>query len=672
MIDPEIQLNMFRKRILSFTLACILLMGGAGPLVSQNAPVTTCSTISGAITGTVTSVPVTVTGFTNIGAISLTIDYHYNVMQFVESIPHSSLGGFLSGDSDQGDGIHRITMGWFGSGATLPDGSTIITLSFNYTGGNSPVTWFENGSSCEYANANGNVLNDIPDSIYYVSGQVCGLIEEPGTISGNDSVCQEQEGVIYNVSPLANVTGYTWAIPEGAVIVSGENTNVITVDFLHEAVSGIISVYGYNQCGVGPASELTVTVNTLPLANAGDDQVINYGTSTELQAAIGGPGTYTYHWSPEELLIDPDVQNPETIIMTATTVFTVVVTNQIGQCQSSDEVVVTIVGGPLGVYPIALPDHVCSGESAQLYANAGGGSGSYTYQWTCIPIDSPPWSSSLPNPVVNPDSTKLYLLNVFDGFTEINGTINLTINQLPTSFLSGDTTLCGPGNFATLNINLTGVPPWSFNITNGITTNIFENISATPFSFLTNEAGMYTVINLEDNHCEGISSGTATVSVFPLPDKPEISILDYHLISSSCCGNQWYLNNEPIPGATGQVYTATESGEYFVLVTLNGCTSDVSEVVDLVVGISELKPERLLLFPNPAKDYTRIYTSLSNNERVKMKINTLDGRLICEKELLTTTNQKEILIETSHLLPGVYFITLYNRNSYKQGKLVIR
>lgn len=663
---------MIRKRILSLTLASILFLGGAGPLFSQNAPVTTCSTISGAIAGTVISVPVTVTGFINVGAISLTIDYNYTVMQFVESIPHASLGGFISGDSDQGDGIHRITMGWFGSGTTLSDGSAIITLNFNYSGGNSLVSWFENGSSCEYANANGTVLNDSPVADYYINGYVCGYIDNPGEISGNDSVCENQEGVIYSVISLANVTGYTWSVPEGALIVSGENTNVITVNFTQESVSGIITVYGYNQCGIGPGSELAVTVNTLPLADAGDDQVINYGTSTLLQAASGGPGIYTYHWSPEDLLVDPDEQNPETVIMNATTVFTLVVTNQSGQCQSSDEMVVTIVGGPLGVYPIAIPNQICVGESSQLYANAGGGSGSYTYQWTCIPADDPPWSSSIPNPVVTPDSSKIYILNVFDGFTETNGTVTLTVNPLPTSYLSGDTTLCGPGNIATLNIDLTGVPPWSFNVTNGITTVIFENINSTPFPFLTNEAGTYSVVDLEDNHCDGNSSGTATVDIYPIPDKPEISILDYHLISSSCCGNQWYLNYGPIPGATGQVYTASESGEYFVVVTLNGCSSDTSEIVDLIVGIREPISERLLMFPNPALDFTRINTTLPDNERVYLRICALDGRLIRETELLTTTNQKDILIETSHLIPGIYFITLGNGNSYKQGKLVIR
>ena len=368
---------MLNKHILVSVLTCILILEGTLHAVCQNAPVTTCSTITGAVPGNV-SVPIVVTGFTNIGAVSLTIDYNYAVIQFIQGTPNPSLWGFLSGDSDLGDGNHRITMGWFGSGTTLPDGSAIMTLVFNYVGGNSPLTWFENGSSCEYADAVGNVLDDIPAENYYLNGYVCGAINNPGTITGNNSVCQGQAGEVYSVAPLANVTGYNWTVPQGATIVNGDSTNVITVNFSGQAISGVISVNGFNECGSGPSSTLSVTVNALPIADAGADQVINYGTSTTLQAAPGGPGTFSYHWSPEELLVNPDVQNPQTVIMTATTVFTLLVTNQAGQCQSSDEVIVTIVGGPLSVNPVAIPGSICLGESVQLYANAGGGSGNYT------------------------------------------------------------------------------------------------------------------------------------------------------------------------------------------------------------------------------------------------------------------------------------------------------
>ncbi len=45
------------------------------------------------------------------------------------------------------------------------------------------------------------------------------------------------------------------------------------------------------------------------------------------------------------------------------------------------------------------------------------------------------------------------------------------------------------------------------------------------------------------------------------------------LTSSSPTGNQWYLDGNPIGGATAQQYDATASGSYMVTVTAGGCTS---------------------------------------------------------------------------------------------------
>jgi len=670
-IEQSLPIKAAGRRLAVPTILCLLLSFITSVSVSQNAPVTTCATVAGAVPGNI-SVPVTVTGFSNIGAVSLTIDYDYSVMQFVQGTPNPALPGFLSGDADLSTGYHRITMGWFGSGVYLPDGSAIMTLVFNYMGGNSPLTWFENGSSCEYADGQGNVLNDVPTETYYLNGFVCGFVGSPGEISGNDTVCQGQTGENYSVVPLANVTGYNWTVPEGATIVSGGNTNIITVNFSDQAIAGPISVNGINECGGGPVSSLSVTVNELPVANAGDDQVINYGTTTTLQAASGGSGTYSYYWWPEEFLVDPNVQNPQTVQMTYTVFFNVLVTNQESMCQSNDQVVVTVVGGPLHINPVAIPQTICLGESVQLYANAGGGSENYTYLWTCIPQDDPPWGSTIANPLVSPDTSKQYLLQVFDGFNQVTGFVNVNVFPLPSSYISGDTNMCGQGNIATLKVDLTGNPPWSFNYTNGITTVIITNVMTTPFYFMTMEPGTYTVINLEDANCFGESYGSATVNVFPVPEKPEITIIDYNLVSSSCCGNQWYKDNALIPGATGQVYTATESGEYYVIVSLNGCVSEASDAVDLIVGIEEISTGTITLSPNPAVGQVRITFPQPANGTINISLSSPDGRLIDSFKLKPTPGRYEFLIDVAHLDAGLYFVTLCGKNIFRTGKLIIR
>ena len=93
--------------------------------------------------------------------------------------------------------------------------------------------------------------------------------EDAGTISGTASVCQEQTGVSYSVATINRATDYIWTLPAGASIVSGSNTNSITVDFSAVAVSGNITVQGSNAAGTGAVSpNYAVTVNPLPLTSA--------------------------------------------------------------------------------------------------------------------------------------------------------------------------------------------------------------------------------------------------------------------------------------------------------------------------------------------------------------------------------------------------------------------
>ncbi len=647
---------------------CAILTSSQYISSAQNAPITTCANVSASSPGTI-AVPVTVEDFNNIGAISLSIDYDYSVLHFTGGTPNPLLPSFPAGDQDLGTGYHRITMGWFGSGVSLPDGSTLMTLSFTYISGLSTLSWFDNGPSCEYADANYDVLNDIPTSTYYINGNVCGLVGDPGTIAGNSTVCQGQPGEAYSVAPIVNATGYGWTVPEGATIITGQNTNAITVDYSDNAVPGNISVYGINNCGNGPVSELAVTVNELPVANAGEDIAIPFGTSTTLHAAPGGNGEFSYHWSPEELLVNPDVQNPQTVILTSTTIFTVLVTNQASYCQSGDEVIVTITGGPLSINPTAIPASVCQGESSQLYSNAGGGSGNYTYQWTSDPPGSPPWSSTLANPVVSPDSSRHYLLTVYDGFTVVSGSDDLLVSSLPSATISGGDTLCGINVYTTLQVDLTGIPPWSFTYSYGSTSVFISDQQSSPYYIIASDPGDYTITAIDDANCSGTSYGTAIVRKYPIPATPEITINVYELISSSCCGNQWYMNGAAIPGETGQTYHATVSGLYFVIVTLNGCSSDTSEVVDLVVGIGESSAGSFNYYPNPARKSVNIQTTGKKNIPLKVTLFSVNGIII--KEYYFNEVENLFSINISDLASGLYFLMFSGEGICSAGKLVV-
>ncbi len=650
-----------------FLFLCVIAL--SGKTYAQDAPVTTVQTV-GEVNPGLVEVVVTVDDFSDIRAISLSLDYDYSVIQFVQSVPNNQLPGFISGDQDLGTGYHRLSMGWFGNGASLPDGETIMTLSFNYTGGISPLTWFDSGPTCEYVDINYVVLNDIPTEDFYINGYVCGVIGTPGTISGQNSVCQGQEEVSYSIDQVINATEYLWSVPPGAEIMTGQGTNSITVSYAETSSSGIVEVTPMNFCSAGTPSQLEVTVNILPIANAGNDTTINYGTSTILHALPGGPGSYLYHWEPEELLVDPEVQYPETVILTSTTLFSVTVTDQATLCQESDDIVVSITGGPLSTNPLGVPGMLCQGGSAQLFANAGGGSGTYAYAWSCIPPGNPPWSSILPNPVVSPDSSTQYLLSVNDGFTTVEGSTNITVNQIPTASISGGDTLCGENALTTLTVDLTGVPPWSFTYSFGNTSVTVTDQQTTPYLITTGTQGDYIITSVEDEFCEGETYGVAIVRKFAIPARPEITVIGMELISSSIFGNQWYLNDTPIPGATNQTYNALISGMYYTIVTLNTCSSEPSDTVDIIVGTTEYSIGDFLFYPNPATSSIALQFPHSVNGILMAEIRTSDGSLV--RKFSFSSGLSSRVLDISGLKPGMYFLCITGNSLRSVKKMIVQ
>ena len=82
----------------------------------------------------------------------------------------------------------------------------------------------------------------------------------------------------------------------------------------------------------------------------------------------------------------------------------------------------------LSVFVSANPDIICLYEESQLQAHASGGSGNYTFSWTSVP---PGFSSEEQNPVVSPEVTTTYTVEVNDGEQTVSSDVLVTVNPLP-------------------------------------------------------------------------------------------------------------------------------------------------------------------------------------------------------------------------------------------------
>lgn len=125
-----------------------------------------------------------------------------------------------------------------------------------------------------------------------------------GAITGSSTVCAGLSGVVYSVPAIANATGYSWTVPSGATIVSGNNTNSITVNYSAGASSGTITVFGSNACGNGSGSSLIVAVSAVPPAptvNANSGTTFCLGGSVVL--SFTPSAGYTYQWRKDGVAI---------------------------------------------------------------------------------------------------------------------------------------------------------------------------------------------------------------------------------------------------------------------------------------------------------------------------------------------------------------------------------
>jgi uncharacterized protein (TIGR02145 family) len=94
---------------------------------------------------------------------------------------------------------------------------------------------------------------------------ICNLPAAPGSITGNSNVTPNATAVAYSISAVTDATSYTWSVPAGAIITSGQGTTSIMVDF--GTTGGNISVLSENSCGKSIYTDLNITV--ILISNSG-------------------------------------------------------------------------------------------------------------------------------------------------------------------------------------------------------------------------------------------------------------------------------------------------------------------------------------------------------------------------------------------------------------------
>ncbi|MCK9616323.1 MAG: T9SS type A sorting domain-containing protein [Lentimicrobiaceae bacterium] len=251
---------------------------------------------------------------------------------------------------------------------------------------------------------------------------------------GNDQQICSGDSAYFNATAL-HYESLLWTTRGDGTFTNTSSLNSVYIpgseDIANGSVRLILTANGFQSCGFVTDS-LDITIHNAPVINAGEDQEVYIGNSTNLHATVTpSAGTYYIQWEPAFMVSNPHSLDVETVVLEDTITFILYVTNQETGCISSDEIDVNVTMGPVQINVTADPDTVCRGKMVQLQANAQYGSGSYTYYWSSIPAG---FSSQIANPVVYPDTTTIYTVIVNDGSTTPSASQKVVVLGSPESY----------------------------------------------------------------------------------------------------------------------------------------------------------------------------------------------------------------------------------------------
>jgi gliding motility-associated-like protein len=316
------------------------------------------------------------------------------------------------------------------------------------------------------------------------------------------------------------------------------------------------------------ASDNVIVSFTVPVANAGTDQIICAGQSANL-TAFGG---VSYAWSNSSHTQSTNVSPA------ATALYTVTVTDASG-CTATDDVQVTVNSLPSAN---AGPDQaICIGSSANL--NASGG---VTYSWNPTNALSDP---NIANPIANPLNTVNYMVTV----TDVNGcsasdNMILTVNPLPLASAGPDQTICTGQN---ANLMATGGTGYSWNPITALSNPNIANPVANPVT-----TSVYTVTVTDANGCSATDDLTINVNVIPTSTftvtspvcvGQSTSQIAYTGTGTLGAAYNWDFDGGTIVSGSGQGpyqvgWSTPATYNVSLTVTENSCTSPVTSLSAIV------------------------------------------------------------------------------------------
>jgi hypothetical protein len=132
---------------------------------------------------------------------------------------------------------------------------------------------------------------------------------------------------------------------------------------------------------------------------------------------------------------------------------------------------------------------------------------------------------------------------------------------------------------------------------------------------------------------------------------------------------QWFLDGEPIEGATGQEYTALVDGDYSVQVGIDfPCSDNSGSTFIIVTSIEEWEESEITLFPNPMTTSAMVDLGELHGP-IQLKIYDVMGKLQRSESINLETGN--LTIERGELSRGTYILRLTSKDEAMELKFVV-
>ncbi|HET9502948.1 MAG TPA: GEVED domain-containing protein [Hymenobacter sp.] len=224
-----------------------------------------------------------------------------------------------------------------------------------------------------------------------------------------------------------------------------------------------------------------------------------------------------------------------------------------------------------------------------------------------------------------------------------------------------------------------GATAGTFSSTTGLTI----NATTGAITLSSSTPGTYIVTNtVAATATTCASSATTTVTVAAAPATPTLTTsgtaaTGITLTSSAASGNQFYLNGNLIPGATGTSYlvnSGTKNGQYIVIVTNAAGCSAISAPVNITVtaAATAQASTALTVAPNPTRDGLLTLELSGFRETVALTVTNALGQRVVESTVAGTALGQKQTLNLSALPAGVYLLQARTASGAVETRRIVR